>query len=342
VILFAPRFLRGNPGLPPTVSQPFHGLVMNFVRIRPKRVWSWLAYLCIVTAISIVGLEFLLRWEGFGEPPLYQHDPVVGYTLKPSQALVRFHGARVLINSLGMRSAEISKVKGPGRIRVLVLGDSMPYGGSYIDQDDLFCSVAQRELNRQGERYEILNAGVNAYGPVNIWKAVHKRGLFNSDLVIVFLPWADLRREFTSYYVVPFWSVSPGWALAEFIRHGAWYVFGKLSRRWKGGAPLDQVVELNIQAMVNIKNYCDKHATPVYFFWSPQLSELSTTASGSLEAEKERFRSRVSPDVVVDLTQIFRDLPEVASAYVDDCHYSVRGHRVVGRFLTQFVRSHAH
>jgi hypothetical protein len=67
-------------------------------------------------------LELALRYEGFGNPPLYQADLATGYALKPSQNVVRLHGSRVLINSLGLRSAETTSHKPQGIFRVLVLG----------------------------------------------------------------------------------------------------------------------------------------------------------------------------------------------------------------------------
>jgi len=142
-----------------------------------------IALICVLTAVAIAaGLELYLSRLGYGDPPLYSYDPAVGYVLKPSQNLSRYRNCRVSINNLGMRSPETSVAKAPGRFRVLVLGDSVPYGGSYIDQDDTFCYVAQRLLNRSSERYEILNAGVTkGVVLVDIAAAIRHRISQNQD-----------------------------------------------------------------------------------------------------------------------------------------------------------------
>ncbi len=41
---------------------------------------------------------------GFGDPLLCYANPAYGYRLLPDQDVTRFHGARVTINNLGLRT----------------------------------------------------------------------------------------------------------------------------------------------------------------------------------------------------------------------------------------------
>ncbi len=219
----------------------------------------------------------------------------------------------------------------------------MPYGGSYIDQADIFSSVAQKEWNRSGDqKFEILNAGVNAWGPQNVFRYIQKIAAFNADMVIVYLPWGDLRRGLSNFYIVPFWENSPDLAVSEFFRHGVWTVFGMFSRRWKGGNSFDNVDDLeeNLTALSGIKNYCDVKGIQVFLFWSPDRDVLLGAAPDNLATDRQKLYERIPANFIVDMTPIFSSAKEISQLYVDSCHYSREGHLLVGNFLVGFIKTH--
>jgi hypothetical protein len=300
------------------------------------------AALLVAILIALTGLELVLENMGYGVVPLYQYDPVIGYLLKPSQELLRRNGARVFVNNFGMRSNETTLEKPMGVYRVLVLGDSVPFAGSYIDQKDTFCSVAESVLQSRGAEYEILNAGVNAYGPQNIQRYVEQKGLFDSNMVIVYLPWGNLRRDFTNYYILPFWSNNPKLALAELFRLGMWYMFGQLSRRWKNLDAFDneKLPEMNIAALHAVYTYCQTRGTPIFFFWSPYMDVLMGTGKDKFASDRAKLLRYIPEECIVDVTPVFKASKDIPSLYVDDVHYSREGHLLVGKFLADFVRKH--
>jgi len=293
----------------------------------------------VFTAVVAAGLELYLSRLGYGDPPLYAYDPAIGYVLKPSQELRRNGGCKVFINSLGMRSPEASAQKSPGRFRVLVMGDSVPYGGSYIDQDDTFCYVAQRLLNSDSHRYEILNAGVNAYGPRNVLAYLETRGSFAADMIIVYFPWGNLRRDFSNFYIVPFWSNKPEWALAEFFRHGLWHEFGKFSQKWKDLCAFENqaILDMNIAALEAIKRLCEKAGVPVFFVWSPYRDILTGHEPNALEADIAKLRRTIPANIMTDLGPFFARQKDIPSLYSDTCHYSREGHHLAGAFVADFI-----
>ncbi len=293
----------------------------------------------VVLVVGLVLTEMILSALGFGNPPLYQSDPEVGYVLKPSQNLTRLRGARVFINSLGMRSNEVAANKPAGVYRVLLLGDSVPFGGSYIDQDDLFCSVALRRLHLSGNRYQLLNAGINDYGPRNIWKYLQKHGDYDADMIISYLPWGNLTRHFTNFLQTPFWSNNPDMALAEFFRHGMWRLFGMFSKRWKSAVPnaRSESFHLNMQALQNIRVYCQARGIPVYFIWSPYRCVLTGEWEDDHAAEKKEYGRVIGNSLTVDMSPVLEKYSDIDSLYKDDCHYSAEGHRIVGEHLAAFI-----
>jgi hypothetical protein len=303
----------------------------------------------VITTVAILGMltlalmEIVLRLWGFGDPPLYKYDSAVGYVLKPNQDLVRNRACRVHINNLGMRSPNTTSEKPADVYRVLVLGDSVPFGGSFIDQDDTFCYVAERLLNgaNNNKRYQILNASVNALGPQNIQKLLETRGTYSADLVIVYFPWGDLTRGFTNFYIVPFWSNNPDWATAEFVRHVVWSYFGKFSRRWKEVTHFEShyFLKPNLEALKAMKAFCDERRVPVFFLWSPSPDVLTGRTPDLLAYEKTRLWRTLPPDALVDLGPQFNKIADVHSLFVDSCHYSKIGHHFAGEILRDFIKA---
>src|SRR5262249_6596744 len=119
------------------------------------------------TAIALAGIALLvvgelgLRVLGFGEPVLYDNRVAWGYRPLPDQPRQRFGGARVHVNALGVRGPDVAPTRPPGTTRLLFLGDSVTWGGTYVDDEALFAAVAARRLGADGRRVEWLDAGVN-------------------------------------------------------------------------------------------------------------------------------------------------------------------------------------
>jgi hypothetical protein len=184
----------------------------------------------LVVAVILLGIaEVILRTQGFGsEAVLYVSDPTVGYYTAPNQKLGRY-GGRVETNRFGMRAPEVSAEKPQGVFRVLMLGDSTLYGGSYVDQDALYARLLEKKLNEAASaagagKVEVLNMGVNGWGPFHERGYLAKFGTFGADLAIVCGPTDDLNRTHYGLMSVPFFSVDnpPALALEEVLMHLTW------------------------------------------------------------------------------------------------------------------------
>ncbi|HEX3345363.1 MAG TPA: hypothetical protein VHS09_12355, partial [Polyangiaceae bacterium] len=142
----------------------------------------------VLGLIALVLLaEGVLRAKGFGHTVLYVADPDIGYYPQPNAELNRY-GGRVATNQFGMRSPPVDREKPPGTFRILMIGDSTLYGGSYIDQEDMYATQVQKQLTALGlpGKVEVLAMGCNGWGPF------HERGFvkrypdaFQADLTLV-------------------------------------------------------------------------------------------------------------------------------------------------------------
>ena len=98
------------------------------------------------------------------EPQIvYRVDPQVRYVLLPNQKGWVDDGF-VTTNSRGFRGREVDIPKPPGRLRVIVLGDSVAFGWG-VNDGDTFSSQLQQDLRTQrpGVDLEVVNLGVPGY-----------------------------------------------------------------------------------------------------------------------------------------------------------------------------------
>jgi lysophospholipase L1-like esterase len=111
-------------------------------------------------------------------------DPHLPYLLRPgSHVYVR--GTGVIVNEQGLRGPAISTLPAPGVHRVLALGDSATFGEN-LRVEEAFPALLERELTaRSGERYEVLNGGVEGYNTEAELAFLRQRGLALAPETIV-------------------------------------------------------------------------------------------------------------------------------------------------------------
>ena len=118
--------------------------------------------LLIALAFSELFCRFLL---GLGDPPLYQADATMEYVLQPSKTYSRFHH-RFSVNRYGMRSDDFPPQKSSSdEFRVMVVGDSIVYGGVRIDQSEIDTEILKRDLQQKlGRPVVVGNASAKSWG----------------------------------------------------------------------------------------------------------------------------------------------------------------------------------
>lgn len=124
-----------------------------------------LAVSCLLAALL---LECLIRVSGFDVPRVWVPDPELGWHHIPG---ARTHwteegDGQVEINSLGYRDRlDRTENKPAGALRIAVFGDSMTEGVQ-VNLDQTYCYRLEEQCSHSGRRIEILNLGVNGYGPL--------------------------------------------------------------------------------------------------------------------------------------------------------------------------------
>lgn len=149
--------------------------------------------------LSVVVCEFglrvhdrLLAWRYPGEEGdgslFWNYDSLLGWKFEPNRSAyftskaMRFR-TLVKINSKGLRDDEYGYTKEDGVKRILLLGDSV-IAGLEVEKQDAIDSRLEHYLARHG-RYEVINAGVRAYGTDQAYLWLKHEGYkYNPDIVI--------------------------------------------------------------------------------------------------------------------------------------------------------------
>jgi hypothetical protein len=276
------------------------------------------------TVVTLAAAEAVLRLAGFGHPVLYDNRAAYGYRPLPDQTRRRLFGARVTVNREGFRGPDAPA----GALRLLFLGDSVTWGGSYVDDTELFAAVAAervaRRLPGRSPAVAALDAGVNAWGPQNILGLVGEHGGFQSPLWILTLVDDDFRREKTHVGEVPYFNASPATALEELLVLGAYRVLGAYKRE-KPDADRERIARDNLDACRAIYGAARAEGARVLVVWHP--------TEAAVAGEPERYHARLFDEArtagveTLDLTPAYRG---ATGLYVDGLHLSVAGHRVAG------------
>ena len=294
------------------------------------------------TALVLLALMFLLaegvaRTQGFGNAVLYHADPVVGYYPSPHQNLARYGGA-VRTNEFGMRSGDIERKKAAGNFRILMLGDSTQYGGSYVAQEDIYSSRIEVMLNKLGGpgKVEVLAIGANGWGPFQERGYVTKFGTFEADLALINLPLDDVNRPLYGLMDVPFFGDlnPPTLALEEFVNNLTWRyrkAHAGLGARWEA-----EQSPLGIAEYGRLADDLHRTVPEVYGAILPGKSsglggpriDASIDWLAPLEAT---FKAH---HVVASYPHgIFKGKGREQEIYYDDVHLNPGGHQIYAEFL---------
>lgn len=130
----------------------------------------------IIFVLFLVVCEFILRFAfGFCDALLYRESDKYEYIAQPNQDRHRF-GAYIYYNSYSQRNGEPDSTK----VRVLGLGDSVIFGGTWMDQDSLASTLFSEETGIQ-----MLNISAGSWGPDNCAAYLKENGTFGASAMIL-------------------------------------------------------------------------------------------------------------------------------------------------------------
>jgi hypothetical protein len=144
-----------------------------------------LAFITALTALvlSELACRFVI---GLGDPPLYQADATMEYVLQPSKTYYRFH-SRFSVNRYGMRADDFPPRKtDPNELRILVVGDSVLYGGVRIDQSEIATEILKKNVQKRfGRPVVVGNASAKGWGPPNEVAYLKRYGTLDADIIVL-------------------------------------------------------------------------------------------------------------------------------------------------------------
>ena len=294
--------------------------------IAVNRAIYWLVIAAIVVS-PVVAAELVLRWVGLGNPVLYQTAWSYRFAPKPNQSLVRQRGARVTIDSKGLRG--VKDWTSPAHGKLLFIGDSVTWGGTHIDDRETFAHGVCAHLEAAtGRSFVCGNGGVNEYGLDNMAARIRFKTMDDETTLIITLISEDALRglkDADASFV--FTGAPPG--LLKALWEATAFVVWRFNRALRPFDPIRgieayRVADLSLHNLFAAIRETDRPGRKVLFVISPLAAELHGKETGLTKMVQAAVERSGFP---------FLDLHAAVSAaitpdfYYDVSHLDRRGHQ---------------
>ena len=299
-----------------------------------------LASLAFFGLLLLASAEIGLRIYGFSDPLLYQQDPEVGFYFRPNQD-VRYPGRTIQVNKYGMRSLDFPEPKPKDEYRILMLGDST-LAGTRVGNRELYSSLLEARLNENstGKKFRVLNAGVNAWGPLHMLAYVQKFGSFQSDLGMILGPVQDVFRPKYGLGRLSFAPSSgpPRLALEQILFEILWrYREASLGRPdWNFGPNTEKQTREGTEGYVRLGQVLSESGAEIYFEFLPgSVATLGTEDDPGSQQLFDQMANRFrEAGFEAHLTgPIFAQEKQKEKIYYDGSHFGKLGHRLYADHL---------
>jgi hypothetical protein len=162
----------------------------------------------LLLVVPLVLAELYLRSIGLGDPILYYADFSFRYAPRPNQKHVGQEGAAVTLDSKGLRGTKEWTAPADGKI--LFMGASVTWGGTYIDDRDLYSNVVCVDLKKAFNRdFTCGNAGVNSYGVDNMAERIRYKDFSDESAIVVTIVSFNAVRGLADIDSLPYFIVPP-------------------------------------------------------------------------------------------------------------------------------------
>lgn len=303
----------------------------------PKRIPT-LVKLFLTASIAIMVTLLVSEWilrslYGLGHPVIYQRDAVIGFRPRPDQTVERFGGAVISFNNLALRSRVDWDSNRDNKI--LFLGDSVTYGGSYIDNSELFSELAVEGW----EGFIAGNAGVNGWGVHHIHALVAKTEFMPARIYVTTLIEDDFYRMLAAGSGL--WQREPSCALEELVVH--WMRAAIKSRqRAEDENALEAhrilAAEDSARQLKHLDETLAARGYPHLIFISPRKCQVLGGEQRDSAVARGLKKHGVEVIYLLDdprLQSLSRQ--EVDALYHDKVHLSRHGHRVWAEMMAPYL-----
>ena len=221
----------------------------------------------LIFAVCVLGIEGVLRFGlGLGDPPIAVLTTDTEYEL-PGPRSYRRWGNRIEINAEGLRSEPLQE----GSERALLIGDSVVYGGHFLDQDEVISNQMEALLAARDCARQVLPMAVSSWGPENQRAFLEKRGALGAD-------WAGIVVSAHDLYDVP--QKVP--QILPYRTRTVWSatadaVLGVLERMRQAEPPtltVDERRRISLNALTEMKTRLTEAGAQVVMIYHPTVGEL--------------------------------------------------------------------
>ncbi len=301
----------------------------------PKTTLLFLSALIGLGALFL--LEKLASSFGLGKTVIYEAHPIYGYRPMPNQIVARNKNCIVKLNNLALR-AEEDWAPSQVQNKILFLGDSVTYGGSYITNTSLFSHIATKNLPG------ILagNGGVNAWGVDNVYALVKQMKFHPAQIIVSTFPEGDFSRGLMRIGGQPFWTKKPRFALEELAHY---FIYQMHNKKTPGNhfnqLPADEkklVLEIAVQHLKEMDVYLKNQNKTHLIYISPSQKQLL-----GLEESDSILKSLLT-QYGLQVTYLKDRLPtlsieETLALFHDNIHLSQKGHALWGQVMAEDLKN---
>ena len=297
-----------------------------------------LKYIAFILLGALVVGEIVLRFFGFGNPPLYVASDKYEYIYAPNQNLKRI-GNRILTNEHSIRSAPMRE---KDKVKVLFFGDSIIHGGARTDHDSLAVTRLEKAYQQEfGASTRVLNASCGSWGPDNAFAYLQEKGDFEAERFVMVFSSHDY-TDFMNFKpivgnLLSYPEKKPLLATGEVLNR---FVIPRITGRWMKDPDARPKVPASERQGMNpgwesFRKYCEVNQIPLLVVLHPEKKEVEAGAYNEKGQKLIEWLERNEIDWISELEEgtqpgYFRD-------YI---HYNDEGQRYLFRLLSEKLPSH--
>jgi lysophospholipase L1-like esterase len=238
-----------------------------------------------------------------------------------------------------MRSPEFTLDKPPGALRLLFLGDSITYGTTLVNQDDIFVELVRKDLSMTlHRRVEEINASASGWAISNEYGFLHSRGTYNSDYVLLVLNSGDLDQPFSSFSdVAGGQTTSPRTAIGELLTRVLQLV--KQSSQHDAGTTVQNdpnTERANLRELTSMANFTRGQGSGLLLVFVPIRQVIARGVATSVPNALGDWARSEGVDIL-DLTRAVSSYETKAITLRDGIHYNPRGNRLLADLLEKYL-----
>ena len=280
---------------------------------------------------------------GLGKVVIYQSHPIYGYRPIPNQTVSRT-GAMIKINNLSLRSDKDWEYeqKSSNQIesenlkknRLLFLGDSVTYGGSYIDNKDIFSSLITQHLP---SHIVTGNAAANGWGVLNVTGLVVDYGFLPASTYVSVFTEQDFYRGLTRIRGMPFWTRPPKYALEELF---GYFIFKLNASKYRlldytpGTDDGRKIIQVAVNELKKMDLLLKSKGFQHKIFITPILSQLQGKTAKDLDIKTALQEANL------DVVYLWDELPPnliLKAIFHDEVHLEKQGHALWAELMAKHL-----